>query len=201
MNKPLLALCAGLLFSACAHKPKSGAGAFSVSLQVEAQVRGETARRTLAPGQQLHSQDAYALKLRVDKPLYVYVVRYSATAWSTRMFPLRGDFQLNAEEWLRLPADKKDYQLDDKVGDETLYVVASRSPIDAETCKRVRLLCEKPGTAARADGEDPPPPAPDTTPLQASDPQLVRAGEEVTAVQKSDEKGVAILRFPFQHLP
>lgn len=202
MTKPLLALGAGLLFSACAHSPASGFGAFSISLQIEAQGRGETARRTLAPGQELHSQDSYALKLRGDKPLYVYVVRYSATAWSTRMFPLRGDFQLNPDEWLRLPADKKDYQLDDKVGDETLYVVASRAPIDADTCKRLRLLCDKPGASPRSDNEDPPPPAPDTTPPEASDPEVVKAGEELTAVQKSDKtKDVAILRFPFKHLP
>jgi hypothetical protein len=191
----------GLLLSGCAHTP-AGPAAFSISLQLQAQPRGETARRTLAPGQPLHSQDSYALKLRGDQPLYVYVVRYSATAWSTRMFPLRGDFQLNPGDWLRLPADKKDYQLDDKSGDETLYVVASRAPIDADTCKRVRLLCENPGaTPARADSEDPPPPPPDATPADQGDPALVKSDQEITAVQKSDKNGLAILRFRFQHLP
>lgn len=204
MTKPWLVLCAGFLFSACAHGPGSGPVAFSVSLQIEAQGRGETTRRMLSPGQPLHSQDAYALKLRVDKPAYVYVVRYSATAWSTRMFPLRGDFQLGPDEWLRLPADKKDYQLDDKSGDEILYVIASPKPIDGDTCKRVRLLCEKPGKKPGPEGpegDDPPPPAPDSKPLEDKDPELQRAGEEVTAVQKSDKNGIAILRFPFQHLP
>ena len=45
---------------------------------------------------------ALALRVAVDRPLHVYVVRYSATGWSTQLFPTSEDRPLQPGEPLEL---------------------------------------------------------------------------------------------------
>lgn len=212
MRSSMHLILAGLcLPMSCAQRavvadPPSPGESYTLSLQVEATGRADAVPRIIAPGEVLHNGDRFALQIGVDRPLYVYVVRYSATGWSTKLFPTSEDRTLQPGEPLRLPTTGNSYRLDDNPGREELHVLASPRPLDGPTCARLRLPCAKASAAELVRGEDqpeppPPPPPPDGVPDSERPTEVLREGRQYTLRQRSPVADQAILRFSFDHRP
>lgn len=77
--------------------------------------------------------DNLKIRFEVSEPCYVYAVWIDATAWATPLFPsgLAGTFAnpVRAGDEVTLPGDGSWLYLDDYRGVETLYFVASRTPL------------------------------------------------------------------------
>jgi hypothetical protein len=187
-----------------AKEEPSRDSALTVSLQVEATASTALTRRTLAPGGELHSGDDFSLRIFVDRPVYVYAVQYSATGWSSRLFPAAGDRVLQPGSILALPDAGKTYHLDNNPGRERIYVVASTHPMGAATCARLRLRCAPSTQEELTRGEappPPPPPPPDGVPDRERRVELLMEEQKYTLRQRSDPNGLALLSFTFEHLP
>ncbi len=208
----------GLLLSGCAStrviaqdaaSGRSTAASFAVSMQVEVTGAADLVPRTIPPGAQLVSGDRFALRIWVDQKSYVYVVRYSKTEWSKRLYPESGNALLSPEDRLRLPTLGGSFRLDTTPGQEVIYVVASEQPMDAATCQRLRLLCTQTApTTAPADlvrGEEsssssaPPPPPPDGVPDDERPVEVILTNKQYVLRKTGDTPGLAVLRFAFDH--
>ena len=84
---------------------------------------------------------------------------------------------------LQLPASGQWFQLDEKVGDETLYVLASTQRLDVGAAKQ-QLLSRTDGDVVRA--REPPPEVTERN-----------RGEAIQAALAAD--GTALLSFPLRH--
>lgn len=149
---------------------KVSASEVSVPLALTVRVNGKAGRllRALDPGDTLHSGDLVELVVSVDRPAFVYIVQRFPDGSAAVLHPESGDLQLPAALETRLPEPGAWYQLDQTVGEEHLYVVASERPLSdadrevAEALARVRTegTLEAPAVAPAA----PPRPAPVATP-------------------------------------
>lgn len=214
MRSAMYVILAGLFFPiSCAQRgvvpdPQSPRDAYTLSLQVEATSHADAIPRIIAPGEVLHNGDRFALRVAVDRPLHVYVVRYSATGWSTQLFPTSEDRPLQPGEPLHLPTTGNTYRLDENPGREEIHVLASPRLLDAPTCARLRLPCTKAPSAELVRGEDqpppeppPPPPPPDGVPDSERPTEVLRDGPQYTLRQRSPLADQAILKFIFEHRP
>lgn len=212
MRSPMYVILAGLFLPiACAQRGAvpdqlTKGASYTLSLQVEATGRADAVPRTIAPGEVLHSGDRFALRVAVDRPLHVYVVRYSAAGWSTQLFPTGEDRPLQPGEPLHLPMTGNSYRLDDNPGREEIHVLASPRLLDAPTCARLRLPCAKAPSAELVRGDDqpppeppPPPPPPDGVPDSERPAEVLRDGQQYTLRQRSPLTDQAILKFTFEH--
>lgn len=214
MRSSMHLILAGLfLHISCAPRavvtgPPSPREVYTLSLQVEATGRADAVPRVIAPGAILHNGDRFALRIAVDRPLHVYVVRYSATGWSMQLFPTSEDRPLQPGEPLNLPTTGNSYRLDDNPGREEIHVLASPRLLDAPTCARLRLPCTKAPAAELVRGEDqpppeppPPPPPPDGVPDSERPTEVLREGQTYTLRQRSLVADQSILKFAFEHRP
>jgi hypothetical protein len=80
-------------------------------------------RRTLRPG------DYLEMFVTVNQPAYVYVVQFFADGTSAGLDPDAGDRLLQPGSEVRIPEAADDlFQLDERIGDENVYVLMSREP-------------------------------------------------------------------------
>jgi hypothetical protein len=85
-------------------------------------------RIPLVSGESLHSGEHFWMYLGAREPLYLYVVYAGPDGTATVIYPVQGDFLLDAGQTRRLPAER-DFELDDVPGWERLLIVASRRPL------------------------------------------------------------------------
>lgn len=92
----------------------------------------------LLDGGSLRSDDAFAIQFRTSQDCYVYAFLLSSDGSASTIFPHR-DIELSNRvtggSWHRVPdanrgGQSNQYQLDDVVGIETVYLVASEEPLD-----------------------------------------------------------------------
>ena len=84
-------------------------------------------------GTPLQSHDKIALQLFVDKPSYVYTLFRSNAGKILRLYPEQGDEQVEANGQRRVPKEDDTWiELDERVGYEHLFVVASEKPLSTE---------------------------------------------------------------------
>jgi hypothetical protein len=110
------------------------------ALTVRMQLRARRGRKTfdVAPDETLQSNDYVELRVVVNVKAYVYVVQLLPGGNSNLLFPDAGDIMFVPGVSTRIPFASNDwYQLDDDLGTETIYVVASREPI-AEIAETLR---------------------------------------------------------------
>lgn len=84
-------------------------------------------RRAFSAGQTLRSGDRLSLAIAVDRPAFVYVLQFFPDGSATVLFP-RGAEDNRITGTTRVPPSGA-FELDDVVGEETLYVVASTRPL------------------------------------------------------------------------
>lgn len=142
-------------------------------------VAGEgAASRGVRIGSTLHSGDRIALEMNLNRPAYVYVVQFFADGSASVLFPEAGE-ERPISGAQRIPGTGW-FELDDAVGDENVYVVASVAPL-AEADAAIQQVVDdvRTSSTAPAPRADPPPapvdagvppPAPDAAPPDAAPP-------------------------------
>jgi hypothetical protein len=167
----------------------------SLSMRVQAQVNGSP--RALAAGDTLKSGDRLELLLDVDAPAFVYVMQVFPDGSSAVLFPKDGDVEVKPGTSTRLPAAGQWFQLDDVTGTENLVVFASTRTLKQAAPEAHQVVAEvrrpprprKPGA----------PKAPGALSLKSRGILVVGTDEGKTLKARTDEQGVAIFRFSFQH--
>ncbi|HEY2735055.1 MAG TPA: hypothetical protein VGI70_13760 [Polyangiales bacterium] len=168
----------------------------------------------LLPGMTLHSGDRIGLQARTSSVANVYVIHCDSSE-AISVFPASGPIAFPADRRVDLPAVGKDLRLTTAPGDEILYVVASKRPLDeSDPALQALLSRSKSGDddrlcggtfEASLAGRDAPRHAHDRTgrgqPLAAlrgiASPEAYPSGARAFA----NDDGVIVLRFPYRHLP
>jgi hypothetical protein len=217
VSLPCLALC---LLSGCAAQktrpPSVPAGsdgaaarsaapvpaAVQLSMHVEALSQRERRQYLLRASETLHTGDGVALFFKVDRPAYAYVAMVSPDGTPTLLYPTGSEQPLSAGVEKRIPREGEWLVLDDRAGQENLFVIASAQPLsetDPGLCRSLGLPCATP-TSAPASPPPPPPPPPRPPPGNLD---IKNRGRKhklgPILVAETDEGGVAVLRFSFQH--
>jgi hypothetical protein len=175
-------------------------------LEVWATVHGTTAGAFHA-NIALHSGDRIGLQARTSIAANVYLLHCDAKRVLS-VFPSAGPLRFDADRRVSLPVAGMDIHLEGSTGRETLYVVASRRPLDQSDPDLYAAL------ARAASSENDPLCSAHFEALCAGEnvvrAQAVRAtlrGVEVSSSYDSvarafaEADGVIVLRFPFRHLP
>lgn len=180
---------------------------FTASLRIDLQPKLEVGARSLIPGETVNAGDRFTLTSWTDEAVYLYIVGYEPTGWSKLLFPRSKDTIVQKGEQIRLPDSGNPYKLNNESGEVTLYVYASRKPLDSQACDVLRLPCplwrQDGSRGGGSDTKEPPPPPPRPAGTSGKDrpsPFINNAKEHYVSA-KSDDKGVAVLRFTFKHAP
>lgn len=124
-------LSLSLLLIGCpkpSQTPNDKTGRFSLEVQLPKE--GVLDPELLANGGTLRSGDRFALRLTVIEPLYLYVEQHAASGAISALHPPAADPPQTTVPGtaLLLPASGS-FQLDERIGRESIWVVASRSPL------------------------------------------------------------------------
>ena len=166
------------------------------------------ARRALEIDDRLTSGAFFAYHVRVDRDAYVYVLQFYADGTAQVLFPERGAEQVFAGRETRVPLDPKSwFQLDDAVGTEHLYVIASTQPLETSEPDLAALIgnVRTSPTALAAAGDDSAggkntteePPGEQASATEASPPVLVTPRPKAAPAPQT----VARRDPPTRHLP
>lgn len=179
----------------------------TVSLRVDLQPKQEVGGRSLLPGDVAHRGDHFTLTAWVNQPAYLYILAYEPKGWSTRLFPVRGDVSVKKDLQIHLPGNGAGYLLNDQPGDIEIYAYASSKPMDADACAHLRLDCSKGrffstrgGDKDQKKSEERPPPPPGRSAKERHGNLIVDSAVH-TVSARADDRGVALLRFHFKHIP
>ncbi len=104
---------------------KAGSKAFELTFQTFASSEG--GQRGVDQGATLKSGDKIALSVTVSRPAYIYVLQFFPDGSAEVLFPGPGE-ELPVSGTQRVP-NTGWFQLDDAVGEEHVYVVASAEPL------------------------------------------------------------------------
>jgi len=100
-------------------------GPVTLSFQMFATAAG--GRRPIAAGDSLRSGDRMTMTLTVDRPAYGYVLQFFPDGTATVLFP-QGNEDNRITGSMQVPPSGA-FELDDVLGEETVYVVASMRPL------------------------------------------------------------------------
>ncbi len=120
-----------------------------LTVRVEVERNGHL--EVVAAGDRLRSGERIHVLAAADRDVYLYLLQFFADGAAAVLHPEEGDLILQAGYSLRLPATGSWFVLDDAVGEENLYFVASAGPIaevDALVAARLREVRASPGGAA-----------------------------------------------------
>jgi len=186
----------------------TGDKALDLRFQIRAHSGGEV--RFIAPGDKLASGDRVEMFVELDRAAHVYVVQFFADKSIAVLFP-KGEAKAElAPGRHRIPAAGKMFELDDAVGEEHVYVVASRGPLErvdrevADSVGEVRLSGQATSRANEPKGAKP------TKPRRKKKAKLLSLGNRGSSKlspkattpgvdAKADTNGVLVFRFWFVH--
>ncbi len=123
-------------------------------LELTVRVNGKsgTLIRALESGDGLASGSHLEFLLSVDRPAFVYVVQRFADETAAVLYPELGDFQVPGNLEVRIPESGSWFQLDDQIGEEHIYFVASIRPL-AEVDRAVHTAVERAREEGTLEGE------------------------------------------------
>ena len=105
--------------------PVAGSKSFELTFQTFASA--DNGQRSVEQGATLKSGDKIALSVSVSRPAYIYVLQFFPDGSAEVLFPAPGE-ERAISGTQRVP-DTGWFQLDDAVGEENVYVVASAEPL------------------------------------------------------------------------
>jgi hypothetical protein len=143
-------------------------------------------RRAIVPNQTLRSGERIAMELAVDRPVYGYVLQFFPDGSATLLFPQDGED--NRLDGTRRVPPSGWFELDDALGEETVYVVAATRPLE-QADRSVLAAVEHVRTTST------PPPEPSTPelpePPESSDPGAGSAVQGTTTTPNPEPRPVA----------
>lgn len=176
-----------------------------LAVQAEVQPAGSTVTHSLGSGESLRSGDRIALKVQVDHPVYVTVVVREPSGEVAIVYPQHGLLRVLPGAVRIIPEEGNALELDEQLGEESLFVIASKLPLphDAkEIYQRViaAKATDKPLSLANSESSSPPD-KPPPMPIRTTDRgiRLICAQKVGTQCVKSNAAGVAVARLAFSH--
>lgn len=177
--------------------------------QLRAHSGGEA--RYVAPGATLTTGDRVELFIELDQPAHVYVVQFFADETSAVLFPKNDASARLAPGRHRIPAPGKMFELDESTGEEHIYVVASREPLErvdreiAESVNEVQIsgAPSRSREAVESTGRRPKKKKKKKPKLLSlgnrGSSKLTRSTETPAVTARADGAGVVVFRFWFIH--
>ncbi len=104
----------------------------------------------VGPGATLKSGDSLRIFFETNQDCYVYILMYDSTGHASRVFPdprISLDNHVKAQAEYHVPTGDDWFWLDNNLGQETIYVVASKEPMT----KLTALLAQMESTASGPD--------------------------------------------------
>jgi hypothetical protein len=184
----------------------------NVFVEVDVRPKGEEHLVSLEPGGPLHAGDRIAMRVRADRPAFVYVVQTDPTGSPHVLYPGDGDVEVSPESPVRLPHEGQWLEVDEGVGADNFDLLVATAPLDrtaAGLCERMGLPCAgTPGATNSADGNAnvasfkaaPPPPPPPPPNLTNIDDRGGKKMRHAGLRGRTDRRGLAVVRFVFQHV-
>ena len=180
---------------------------FTVSMKVEVQTANRLFSRNILPGERVRVGERFFTHIWADQPVYLYIVNYEPTDWSSLLFPETHHIHSEAGRRIRIPEAGGYFAIREGQGEVRLRVFASREPIDTNACRELRLQCPlfqfvsgtRGGAAVDKAKKDPPPPE-RAEKRTARDRGAEQTSDETEGVvsAKSDKNGTAWLDFAFK---
>lgn len=157
-------LHSGLLAAATVTTPSTD----RLNIRVEPRVITGSVTRTVQNNDVVYSGDRMELNVRLDRGAFIYTVLLRRDGSAAQLYPPLGqnDVWAPANTEIRVPAKGLDFQLDDEVGEEQIYIIASPQPL-AQTDKDVAAALDQIRRTGRQGPATPPSqprPAPGKTP-------------------------------------
>lgn len=186
------------------EKVKSDAEGGQTRLHVRVEADDGAGVRALGSGETLRTGNEVRFFVSVDSAAYVYVLEYFADGSAQVLHPETGDARLPKGREVRIPEPGYSFRLNDQVGEEQLYFLASARPLDIadpRLSEAVRKMRAAPTQSAgpRPSVADPFPP-PQGFGLATRGLVKVSATDS-SAVVESGGDGIAIYHFSIRHLP
>lgn len=154
-------LCLLFIGASCASQGRAGDAAVATHAapvrveSIELQAQGQV--QALAAGASISAQQDFALKLRLDQPLHLYVVVEHADQRRDLLHPAPAALGvLSSVGSLRLPAVGNWFTLPNVLAGDRLCVIASVDPQNDFSCGEL----DKKGPPGRGEDQPPPPPPP-----------------------------------------
>jgi hypothetical protein len=157
----------------------------TASLMVQVLPAGAQEGQPVAPGKTLHSGDRYTLIVESGQPGYVYALLAPQARPPQVLFPGSSDGDQRIESGVPLHLPRVDwFELDGETGTKSIIIAVSRSPLQRQQLEKEVLAASAPAVSDEKTRE-PPPIANEKN-----------RGPRVRA--RIDQRGIAVLRFPFQ---
>ena len=176
-----------------------------LAVQAEVQPVGSAVTHSLGSGERLHSGDRIALKVQVDHPVYVTVLVREPSGEVAVVYPQHGPLRVFPGAARIIPEEGKALELDEQVGEESLFVIASKLPLPQEAkdiYQRViaAKATDKPQSLANSESSSPPD-KPPPMPIRTTDRgiRLICAQKVGTQCVKSNAAGIAVAKLAFSH--
>ena len=191
--------------------PPAGGDAALLTLRVFERARSGQPRieqRAICPGATLASGAQLWLDIKVGRPVYLYVVVARQDGSATLIYPPAGQLLLApADSELTVPSIGDVFELDDVIGEERFWVVATEGPLrgsDAELAALMKRLADQPASEtvaakgppsiapmARRRTPEPITPRPGPVTLAARDSPRSKAGPDVAQLHT---RGIIVKR-------
>jgi hypothetical protein len=177
---------AGVLFARGRSSAAPSAGPVTVWIRPE--THRDSTTTAFGSGATLHSGDRFAMKVWVDQPARVWVVSCSAAKHLSLLYTTPASKDLAVGSAARIPREDDGwFELDTNVGQETLYVVASRATLadaDPDVARTIERLAEGDLTCA--------PDGPPEASLGAATKPLVAAPTQAPVTHRPDDAPLMI---------
>lgn len=137
-------------------------------------------------GMVLHSQDRYTIRVQVQQPAYVYVQQALRGGNLHSLWPPQGDAAqpIAAAQEVEIPGAGLTFQLDEKPGDEFLYIITALSPLSpAQVEGEIDAAIKAQGWTRSVNSKGP----------------TNRGEADVVSAHLSKKRGSAVARVAFKH--
>lgn len=179
---------------------------FTVFVKVETRAANGLLSRAILPGKHVRIGERFFLHAWADQPVYLYVVNYEAEGWSDLLYPETRHIRGVEASKVRVPQGTGSFVLREGHGEVRLRVMATREPLAADGCSRLRLPCplfklaDRTSTRGSADSNaekkgSPPPDRADVRKGTDRSGEVIVDEKEGLVSAHSEETGVAWLDF------
>jgi hypothetical protein len=210
--KGLAQLSVAILWVALFLGGRADAAEPRVKIWLTVDAKSERGLTRLLAGDRLKSGDQFQMRVRADRAAYLYVVQFFPDGTSQVLFPAEGEVSIAADEEMRLPPEGYWFKLDDTVGRENIYVIASERPITEADKATAALLSEVRRSGSKPKPKKPPQKKVPPDALAQAEPQvsgltmktrgvlLVKESADEPMQVQADRDCIAVVLFSFEHV-
>lgn len=170
----------------------------AVSLALLTPRKDTAGERAVQPGESMGSGDMLAMQIRVDRPSYVYVLHTTAAGDVQVLYPAEAEVQARPGEVVRVPAVGDWFEVGGPQGAEHMVVVASTQALTPAAVKEAQQQ-SKSDSDKKPDDNRSEKKEPQRPPCSSKASDECKRGDPTQLAARAGLRGIAVVRFPFQH--